>query len=70
MIYITSVHILSFTACLALVDEIDAEVKETDPKKMIEVGSFRVDSRGNQDLRQVSFTLAKSFPQWYVYDFH
>ncbi|XP_062519900.1 protein canopy homolog 2-like [Corticium candelabrum] len=35
-------------ACLAVVDEIEWEIEQVDPKKKIQVGSFRVDPDGHQ----------------------
>ena len=37
-----------------MVDEMDNKIKAVDPKKKVQIGSFRVDSHGNQDLREVS----------------
>lgn len=39
---------LSCAVCRALVDEVEFEIRKIDPKKTIQVGSFRVDSKGNQ----------------------
>lgn len=39
---------LSCAVCRALVDEVNYAIGKVDPKKTIQVGSFRVDSRGNQ----------------------
>ncbi|XP_074653044.1 protein canopy homolog 2-like isoform X2 [Tubulanus polymorphus] len=47
-------------ACLALVDEVNNEIKQVDPKKMIKVGSFRVDGQGNQPhVRQVPYATSE-----------
>ncbi|KAL4227969.1 Protein canopy 2 [Mactra antiquata] len=39
---------LSCAVCRAVVDEVNYSISKVDPKKTIQVGSFRVDSRGNQ----------------------
>ncbi|XP_060062500.1 protein canopy homolog 2-like [Ylistrum balloti] len=44
--------------CRALVDEVNFSIGEVDPKKMVQVGSFRIDGKGNQLTKQVP--LARS----------
>ncbi|OWF56742.1 protein canopy homolog 2-like [Mizuhopecten yessoensis] len=44
--------------CRALVDEIHFSISEVDPKKLVQVGSFRIDGKGNQLTKQVP--LARS----------
>lgn len=39
---------LSCAVCRALIDEVNYSISQVDPKKTIQVGSFRVDSKGNQ----------------------
>ena len=41
------------TVCRALVDEVNYAIGKVDPKKTIQVGSFRVDSKGNQGTYEV-----------------
>ena len=42
-----------FSVCRAIVDEVSYSIGKVDPKKTIQVGSFRVDSKGNQDTYKV-----------------
>ncbi|KAL8570798.1 hypothetical protein ACOMHN_006948 [Nucella lapillus] len=46
------------SVCRALVDEINVRISEADPKKKIQVGSYRVDSKGNQKLAQVKYATS------------
>ncbi|GFO46362.1 LOW QUALITY PROTEIN: protein canopy homolog 2-like, partial [Plakobranchus ocellatus] len=39
------------SACRALVLEADEQIKDVDPKRTIETGSFRVDPNGNQKIK-------------------
>jgi len=41
-------------ACIALVDEMNWKIGSVDKKSTVQVGSFRIDSSGNQQLREVS----------------
>jgi len=43
-----------YTACIAMVDEMNWDIDHVDKKSTIQVGSFRVDPKGNQGLREVS----------------
>ncbi|XP_063071138.1 protein canopy homolog 2 isoform X1 [Engraulis encrasicolus] len=45
-------------ACRALVDEMEWEISQVDPKKMIQTGSFRINPDGSQSIREVP--LARS----------
>ena len=45
--------VLMVTVCRALVDEVNYAIGKVDPKKTIQVGSFRVDSKGNQGTYEV-----------------
>lgn len=45
-------------ACLALIDEVTWDISQVDPKKKIQIGSFRIDSKGNQALQEIP--LARS----------
>lgn len=40
-------------ACIALVDEMNWKIGSVDEKSTVQVGSFRIDSSGNQQLREV-----------------
>lgn len=44
--------------CRALVDEVSYSIGQVDPKKLVQVGSFRIDGKGNQLTKQVP--LARS----------
>jgi len=45
-------------ACIALVDEMSFKIGSVSEKSTVQVGSFRIDSSGNQQLREVrSFSL-------------
>lgn len=48
-------------ACKAIVDEVEYSISQIDPKKMIDVGSFRLDPNGKQ--RSVKVPLARSESQ-------
>ncbi|XP_025077823.1 protein canopy homolog 2-like [Pomacea canaliculata] len=41
--------------CRALVEEVNVKIENADPDKTIKVGSFRVDSKGNQKLADVKY---------------
>ena len=43
-----------FSVCRALVDEVNYGISQVDPKKTVQVGSFRVDGNGNQNTYKVS----------------
>lgn len=43
-----------FSACIALVEELNWLTGITSPKKKIQVGSFHLDSKGNSGAREVS----------------
>jgi hypothetical protein len=43
-----------FTVCRSVVEEIEYEIQKENPKKMIEVGGYRLDSTGNQKQKVVS----------------
>ncbi|XP_068576647.1 protein canopy homolog 2 [Cebidichthys violaceus] len=45
-------------ACRALVDEMEWAISQIDPKKMIQMGSFRINPDGSQSIREVP--LARS----------
>jgi len=48
-------------ACLALVDEMDHVISRIDPKKKIQVGSFRIDPQGNQKLKEVPYARSEVY---------
>lgn len=45
--------------CRAMVDEVNYAISKVDPKKKVQVGSFRVDSKGNQDTYQVPYARSE-----------
>ncbi|XP_041097417.1 protein canopy homolog 2 [Polyodon spathula] len=47
-------------ACRALVDEMEWEIAQIDPKKMIQTGSFRINPDGSQSVREVPFARSES----------
>ncbi|ESP05335.1 hypothetical protein LOTGIDRAFT_227967 [Lottia gigantea] len=46
--------------CRTLVDEVKWSISQVDPKKTIEVGSFRVDTHGNQARSEIPFAGSHS----------
>ena len=50
--------------CRALVDEINYSISQVDPKQKVQVGSFRVDSKGNQKTYEV-FVLVEFYNLFY-----
>ena len=50
-------HVLLTSVCRAVVSDINLTIRSADPKKKIQVGSFRVDSKGNQQTVDVSNLL-------------
>ena len=45
-------------ACIGLVDEMNVKIGSIDKKSTVQVGSFRIDSNGNQQLYDVrTFSL-------------
>ena len=47
------VDLLNFPVCRALVDEVNHSISLVDSKQKVQVGSFRVDSKGNQKTVEV-----------------
>jgi len=45
---------ITTAACIALIDEMNWKVSSVDKKSTVQVGSFRIDSNGNQKLHEVS----------------
>lgn len=41
-------------ACRALVDELEWEIAQVDPKKTIQMGSFRINPDGSQSVVEVT----------------
>ncbi|KAF4524629.1 hypothetical protein B566_EDAN013880 [Ephemera danica] len=41
--------------CRSVVDEIELEIQKESPKKMIEIGGYRLDSHGNQKQKVVPY---------------
>uniref|UniRef100_UPI00398E5073 protein canopy homolog 1-like n=1 Tax=Pristiophorus japonicus TaxID=55135 RepID=UPI00398E5073 len=46
--------------CRALVDEIDWAVKKVDPKKTIQVGSFRISADGSQKPNEIPYARSET----------
>lgn len=44
---------MSPTACRALVDELEWEIAQVDPRKTIQMGSFRINPDGSQSVVEV-----------------
>ena len=44
----------AFSVCRAVVSEVNLSIRSADPKKKVQAGSFRVDSKGNQQTVDVS----------------
>jgi hypothetical protein len=42
------------SVCRSVVEEIDNIIQKVDPKRTMEVGSYRLDSMGNQKQKTVS----------------
>lgn len=52
-------HLLSPSpACRALVDELEWEIAQVDPKKTIQMGSFRINPDGSQSVVEVTVTAS------------
>ncbi|KAK2176947.1 hypothetical protein NP493_628g00039 [Ridgeia piscesae] len=51
---------LNCGACTAMVDEVAWEISQIDPKKTIQVGSFRIDPQGNQNVREVPLATSEA----------
>lgn len=45
-------------ACRALVDELEWEIAQVDPKKTIQMGSFRINPDGSQSVVEVTVTVS------------
>ncbi|XP_066300721.1 protein canopy homolog 2-like [Branchiostoma lanceolatum] len=48
-------------ACHVLVDEIDYAIKQIDPRKTIQVGSFRVDPKGDQKTWEIPYARSEVY---------
>jgi len=48
-------HAYSPSACRALVDEMEWAISQVDPRKMIQMGSFRINPDGSQSVKEVTF---------------
>lgn len=46
-------------ACRALVDEMEWEISQIDPKKTIQTGSFRINPDGSQSVREVPYSRSE-----------
>lgn len=47
------------TVCKALVDEVEIAVDRVDPHKKVDMGSFRLDGKGNVKQNLVTYILIK-----------
>lgn len=47
-------------ACRALVDELEWEIAQVDPKKTIQMGSFRINPDGSQSVVEVTATVSSN----------
>lgn len=59
-----------FSACRALVDEMDWAISQIDPKKMIQTGSFRINPDGSQSIREVSVNVQKKRSNVFIIQIH
>ncbi|XP_013393351.1 protein canopy homolog 2 [Lingula anatina] len=46
-------------ACRVIVDEVNWAISQEDPKKKVQVGSFRVDPNGNQGTREIPYARSE-----------
>ncbi|XP_063149735.1 protein canopy homolog 2 isoform X1 [Candoia aspera] len=47
-------------ACRALVDELEWEISQVDPKKTIQIGSFRINPDGSQSVVEVPYARSEA----------
>lgn len=47
------------SVCRALVEEVSGRIGDVDPKKVVQIGSFRVDPHGNQKLVQKQYARSE-----------
>ncbi|XP_078542269.1 protein canopy homolog 2 [Lissotriton helveticus] len=47
-------------ACRALVDELEWEIEQVDPKKTIQMGSFRINPDGSQSVSEVPYARSEA----------
>lgn len=47
--------------CRSVVEEIDSAIQTVDPKRTIEVGSYRLDSMGNQQQKSVPYARSELY---------
>ncbi|XP_010214956.1 PREDICTED: protein canopy homolog 2, partial [Tinamus guttatus] len=50
----------SLAACRALVDELEWEIAQVDPKKTIQMGSFRINPDGSQSVGEVPYARSEA----------
>uniref|UniRef100_UPI00358E6FDC protein canopy homolog 2-like isoform X2 n=1 Tax=Myxine glutinosa TaxID=7769 RepID=UPI00358E6FDC len=55
-----TVVVRSSTSCRALVDELSWAVEQVDPKKTIQVGSFRINPDGSQTIAEVPYARSET----------
>jgi len=46
--------------CHVIADELQWEISQVDPRKVLEVESFRVDPRGNQNTRKIQYARSET----------
>lgn len=51
--FVTTIFFFNLAVCRALVDEVNHSISLVDSKQKVQVGSFRVDSKGNQKVVEV-----------------
>ncbi|XP_030052641.1 protein canopy homolog 2 [Microcaecilia unicolor] len=47
-------------ACRALVDELEWEISQVDPKKTIQLGSFRINPDGSQSVTEIPYSRSEA----------
>jgi hypothetical protein len=52
--YCSTLKLNRVSVCRSVVEEIDNVIQKVDPKRTMEVGSYRLDSVGNQKQKTVS----------------
>lgn len=50
---VDSLRLKLFSVCRVLVGEVNYKINQVDPKKKVQIGSFRVDPEGNQKTHEV-----------------
>lgn len=50
-----NIEMMKCAVCRALIGEVNYKISQTDPKKKVQIGSFRVDPDGNQKTHEVPY---------------